>query len=253
MQNAKTRKCQVYITITWAQGLRILVSAEAETRKDNRRLQFQAATVAVTTLHFTRKYDSHWHHAFGASITISSDPSGSASGPARICLIFVGWLGRAVPIPVACAFDSGISTPTSTDPDRDDAADKPDPPAGTASFDLTGIDVPARGAIGGGGAGSFGSATGAGEFTAGVRSFWLGALSAPCPTSARPVAFAYSESRSPTYVRAIHCPPAMPRIARWALRQWRTRAPVLSKGIVGAKPEPILGSACTRKGLDGRG
>jgi len=68
-----------------------------------------------------------------------------------------------------------------------------------------------------------------------------------------PVAVAYSDSFSPTQVFANHRPPAIPRISRWATRQWRTFLPVRSRGMGGAKPVAILTGGMTGKGLVGRG
>ena len=74
----------------------------------------------------------------------------------------------------------------------------------------------------------------------------------PCSTAAA-AAVAYADSFSPIHDLANHRPPAMPRISRLACRQCRTFFPLLSSGITGAKPEPILVGGWTEKGFEGRG
>lgn len=64
---------------------------------------------------------------------------------------------------------------------------------------------------------------------------------------------ANADSFSPTQAFANHLPPAIPRISRFAVRQWRTFAPLRSRGVLEAKPEPTLGGGRTGKGFVGRG
>ena len=63
---------------------------------------------------------------------------------------------------------------------------------------------------------------------------------------------AYSDSLSPTQVRASHRPPAIPRISRLAGRQCLTALVLLSRGR-GARPEVIFGGGWTGNGFVGRG
>jgi hypothetical protein len=63
---------------------------------------------------------------------------------------------------------------------------------------------------------------------------------------------AYSDSLSPTQVRASHRPPAIPRISRLAGRQCLTALVFLSRGR-GAMPEVIFGGGWTGNGFVGRG
>lgn len=63
---------------------------------------------------------------------------------------------------------------------------------------------------------------------------------------------AYSDSLSPTQVRASHRPPAIPRTSRLAGRQCLTALVFLSRGR-GASPEVIFGGGWTGKGFVGRG
>ena len=63
---------------------------------------------------------------------------------------------------------------------------------------------------------------------------------------------AYSDSLSPTQVRASHRPPAIPRISRLAGRQCLTALVFLSRGR-GARPKVIFGGGWTGNGFVGRG
>ena len=63
---------------------------------------------------------------------------------------------------------------------------------------------------------------------------------------------AYSDSLSPTQVRASHRPPAIPRISRLAGRQCLTALVLLSRGR-GARAEVIFGGGWTGNGFVGRG
>ena len=79
------------------------------------------------------------------------------------------------------------------------------------------------------------------------------ALRTAAAAAALAAAVAKSDSLSPTHVLANHRPPAMPLISRFAMRQRRGLFLLLSSGMTGAKPVPILGGGWTGKGLDGRG
>ena len=79
------------------------------------------------------------------------------------------------------------------------------------------------------------------------------ALRTAAAAAALAAAFETSDSLSPTHVLANHRPPAMPLISRFAVRQRRGLFLLLSSGMMGAKPVPILGGGWTGKGLDGRG
>ena len=61
-------------------------------------------------------------------------------------------------------------------------------------------------------------------------------------------AAANSDSFSPTQDLTNQRPPAMPRTSRLTCRHFRTGFPLLSRGITGAKPVPILGGGWTGLG-----
>ena len=72
-------------------------------------------------------------------------------------------------------------------------------------------------------------------------------------SSATAIKEAYSDSLSPTQVRASHRPPAIPRISRLAGRQCLTALVLLSRGR-GARPDVVIfGGGWTGNGFVGRG
>lgn len=78
--------------------------------------------------------------------------------------------------------------------------------------------------------------------------------SAPCAAACEAAtAAANSDSLSPTHDLMNQRPPAIPRTSRLTCRHLRTDLPLLSRGMTGAKPVPILGGGWTGNGLDGRG
>ena len=94
-------------------------------------------------------------------------------------------------------------------------------------------------------AGNFGSATPLVDVLSSVADF-------PCKVASA-TKEAYSDSLSPTQVRASHRPPAIPRISRIAGRQCLTALLLLSRGRRGAEPEVIFGGGWTGNGFVGRG
>lgn len=67
----------------------------------------------------------------------------------------------------------------------------------------------------------------------------LGAIACMAAATAAAAA-AYSDSLSPTHDLVNQRPPAIPLISRLACRQCRACFPLLSRGMVGANPDPIF-------------